>query len=97
MDNVLLYVAGALLQLIFRYFPKVSDWYQSQQDKGPIMLGFVVLVALAYFGVACWPFAADILKVTLACSAAGAKELIGAVIAIAVGNQLTYLFTKKVG
>ena len=92
MAEILLGFAGVLVQVLFRYVPKVSDWYLAQENKGPLMLGFVAIAALLYFGAACLPYD---LGIQVACSADGAVELVKAFVAILVGNQLTYLVGPK--
>jgi len=94
MDAVILAIVGAVLSLIFTYVPTAKVWLDAYANKGLIMLGFVVLVSLVYFGLACSPFATD-LNINLACTQAGAFELARAVFVIASTNQLTYLFTRK--
>jgi len=81
-----------LVQVLFRYVPKVSDWYQAQDNKGPLMLGFVAVAALIYFGAGCLPYD---LGVQISCSSDGALELVKAFVAILLGNQLTYLVGPK--
>ena len=91
--TILLGIVGVLLQLIFKYAPKISDWYQSQPEKGVVMLGFVILTALVYFGLSCTPYAAD-LGIVLSCNDQGVIELVKAVFFIASGQSLTYLYTR---
>ena len=59
MVDVLLGIVGVLVQILFRYVPWFSDWYLNLKQKGPVMFGIVLLVALGYFGLACWPVAAE--------------------------------------
>jgi len=91
--TILLGIVGVLLQLAFKYAPKVSAWYQAQSNKGAVMLGFVVLTAALYFGVSCTPYAATF-HISLACSDQGVIELLKAVFYIASGQSLTYLYTR---
>ena len=92
--TVLLGIVGVALQLIFKYVPKLSDWYQALNKKGLWMLGFVTLAGLGYIGLACTPFA-DQVGITLACSGDNVFVLAKALFIIANAQQLTYLFTKN--
>lgn len=66
---ILLTITGAVLSLAFRFIPKLKAWYDTQEDKGPIMFAAVVASALAYSGLSCkfqvgrnapsWPILAD--------------------------------------
>ncbi len=94
MDNVILGIVGALVSLVFSYVPAVKTWFDAQTNKGLIMLGVLVVVGLAYFGLSCTPFAAQ-LGITLACTQAGAVQLAQAIFALAAGNQLAYLFSNN--
>jgi hypothetical protein len=94
METVILGILGAVLSLVFTYYPKAKTWLEGFEHKGLVMLGGVVLVAAGYFGVACSSWAVD-LGVTLTCDRAGFIELFRAVFLIAGGNQLTFLMTRK--
>lgn len=91
---VILGVVGVALQLIFRYAPKVSDWYAKQPNKGLLMLAFVVVTSLVYFLLSCTPYAV-LLKISLSCDAPSAFVLLQAVFIIATGQSLAYLYTGK--
>lgn len=93
--NILLGVLGAVVSLAFRYIPALQTWFEGQgKYKGLIMLGLVVVVALAYYGLACSPYAAT-LGITLECGEQSIVTLVHAVVSIALGNQLTYLFSRS--
>ncbi len=56
--ELLVAVVGAVLSLIFSYFPAVHDWYKNltAEAKSGIMLGLLVvaslvIIALAHYGV----------------------------------------------
>ena len=92
--TVILAIAGVVLQLVFRYAPKASEWYAAQADKGILMLGFVVVVGLVYFGLSCTPFAAE-LGIGLSCNTSSVFSLFKAIFVIAGGQSLAYLYTGK--
>jgi len=93
MEIVILGIVGAVISLVFTYFPAARVWLDGFQAKGLVILGVVVAVSLAYFGLACTSLAVD-LGIALACSKAGAIELLKAVYIIASTNQVTYLLTR---
>jgi hypothetical protein len=83
-------IGGVAMSLLFAYVPGLKAWF-GQQDgtrKRAVMAGTLLLVALAAFGLACWPAAARLVAMT--CSEAGLPELAGAFIAALVANQATY-------
>lgn len=94
MSEILLGLVGAVTSLLFSYVPSLKVWLDKQANKGLIMLGFTVLIAAAYFGLVCSPFAAD-LSITLTCDKIGVISILQAIYVIAAGNQLTYLLTKR--
>ena len=89
---VILGVVGAVLSLLFSYVPAIKAWYAAQSNQGLIMVGFVLLVSLAYFGLSCTSLAAG-LGITVACTQAGAIQMIYGFIGCLAGNQLAYLTT----
>src|SRR5512135_1118343 len=95
LSQIVLGIVGAILSLVFSYLPAAKNWYDVQDNKGLLMLGFCVVVGGGYFALGCWPFAAMLLKIAVSCDVPGAFALIQAIIAIAVGNQLAFLFTRK--
>jgi hypothetical protein len=78
METVILAIVGAVLSLVFSYFPAARDWLKGFNQKGLVMLGLVVGVAAVYFGLSCTALAPD-LGITLSCSKAGGIELLQAV------------------
>ena len=94
---ILMAIVGALIQLVFKYFPKLSDWYETQTQKALIMVGVVFVVSLIYFGFGCVPSLADWLKVQVTCDLPGALQLASAFIFILISQQTTYLLTRKSG
>ena len=93
LSTIILAIVGIILQLVFKYVPKVNDWYQSHANKGALMLGFVVLTGGAYYALACSPFAAE-LGIAIACTQASIFLLLKAIFIVATSQQLTYLFGR---
>lgn len=93
LSTLILSVVGVVLQLIFKYAPKVSDWYQNQANKGVLMLAFVVLTAGIMFALSCSPFAAR-LGISLSCTTDTVFQLLKAIFIVASSQQLTYLYTR---
>jgi len=91
---VLLAIVGVVLQLLFRYFPKLAPWYEAQTNKALIMVGVVFVVSLIYFGLACTALAIR-LGIQVACSTDGAIDLAAAFVLILISQQTTYLLTRK--
>ena len=81
-------VAGAVLSLLFKYVPGLNTWYDGQkpQNKELVMLGVVVLVVGGAYGLSC----AGWLDI-YACTEAGAKNAVFALVGAVAGNQGTYL------
>ena len=88
---IVLGILGSILSLVFMYWPEAKKWYEGLPHQGIVMLGMVVLVGLAYFGLSCTALAVP-LHIQIACTSASAFDLARAILIIAVGNQLTYLF-----
>jgi hypothetical protein len=94
MENVVLSpellasVAGILLSLAFSYIPGLRvKWAAVEPDKQRlIMLGLVVLVAGAIFGLGC----ANWVVVNLACDQSGIQKLVGIIILALIANQSVY-------
>ena len=93
-SNVLLFVLGVLLSLVFTYVPEAKAWFQGLPHQGLAMLGMVVLIGALYFGLSCTPFAVY-LHITITCEASSVFSLLEAIVIIATGNQLTYLLAPK--
>jgi len=94
LSDLLLAIAGIVISLLFSYFPGLKTWYEAQDKKALIMLGVILGVSLAYFGLACTPLSLK-LGIEVACSADGALVVALAFIKIVIGNQATYLLTRK--
>ena len=89
---LILALVGAIIQVLFRYAPILSVWYEAQSKKALIMLAFIAVVSLAYFGLSCTPFAVT-LGIVIACSTQGALELGTAFVYILISQQTTFLLT----
>lgn len=95
LSDLLLAVTGVVISLLFSYFPGLKTWYENQSGKKAlIMLGAILVVSLAYFGLACTPLALKI-GIMVACTTDGALTVALAFVKIVIGNQATYLLTKK--
>jgi hypothetical protein len=84
--------AGIVLSLFMSYFPPVANWYNGLEaaQKVQVMGGLLVIVALAVFGLSCAG-----LYPLVACSVAGAKELLNVLLLALMANQTTYLFAVR--
>ena len=91
---IILALVGALIQLLFKYFPKLSTWYTSQPHKALIMIAVVAIVSLVYFGLGCVSLLAGKLNIQVACTIDGALDLGTAFILILMSQQTTYLLTR---
>jgi len=89
-------IAGSLLSLIFSYVPGLNDKFNalSTEYKRGIMLGLVVVVALAIYFLTCSSLAIDLgMKVT--CGKAGLVEMARMIVLVAIANQGAYGLTKR--
>jgi hypothetical protein len=95
LTELILYISGILLSLAFSYFPGLKTWYEKQSGyKALILLFLSLVVAAAYFGLACTPLALK-LGIMIPCSWDGALIVALAFVKVVVGSQATYLLTKK--
>jgi hypothetical protein len=95
---VLLSIIGALLSVVFTWFPGLNTWYAGLQKdaQSGVMLGLLVLAAAVVMALGCFNL---IVVVGLVCTGPGilnmvinlAVGLIGAMVA----NQGTYGLTKN--
>lgn len=86
-------IFGVLLQLVLRYAPRVSAWYNAQENKGLIAVALSAIIGGALVALACTPYAAD-LGVTLSCEQSTIFVYLRAIFIIATSQQLTYLYTR---
>ncbi|MBI5942886.1 MAG: hypothetical protein HY864_00840 [Chloroflexi bacterium] len=94
LSALILAIVGAVLQIVFRYAPRVSQWYQAHENKGLLMLVFVTVTGAAYVGLSCTPFAAE-LGIAVTCDKTTVFTLLRAIFIVASSQQLAYLFTRK--
>jgi hypothetical protein len=87
-------IAGIVLSLLLTYFPTLKTWYakQAAAQKALIVLGLSLVVALAYFGIACTPWAIH-LGVVVACTSDGFWVVATAFGEIVASSQVAYLLT----
>jgi hypothetical protein len=96
LSDLLLVIVGVVLSLLYSYFPGLKDWYEKQSGyKALIMLGVIVAVSLAYFGLGCIAVLAAKLGIQVACTMDGALTVALAIVKIILANQSTYLLTRK--
>lgn len=84
-------MVGVVLSLLFAYIPGFKTWYdkKSGEVRALVMLGLLVLVAVAIFALSC--ASPPILPLAVKCSQEGAWELVYVFIAALVANQGTFL------
>ena len=85
-------VAGVVLSTLFEYFPKLSAWYNAQEDniQRLVLLGAMALVAATIFGMGCAG-----LSDTFACTKEGAFEAIKVFVSGVISSQATYLVLPR--
>ena len=94
LSDLILAIAGIVLSLAFTYLPGLKTWFAQSKWQALIMLGIILVVSAAYFGLACTTLAAQ-LGIAVACTSGGAVALALVFVKIVVANQATYLLTKK--
>lgn len=89
-------VAGALLSLLFAYVPGLKEKFGALEDdqKRLVMLGLLVITALALVGVTCGGFAED-LGLVLTCDRSGFVAVLKAFAAATIANQTAFLISPK--
>ena len=91
--ELLPYLVGVVVSLVFSYVPGLKTWYEAQSGyKSLIMLGVLVLVSAAYFGLGCTNWDIGII---VTCDKEGLMALLFAFVKIVLANQSTYLLTKR--
>ena len=93
--EILAAVASIVLSLAFSYIPTLRTWYaeKAKEFQQLVMLGLLVLVAAASYGLACAGVLADLFGATLTCDKPGMIGLIRALIFAVVANQGIYSLT----
>jgi len=86
--------AGALLSLVFSYFPGLSTWYAGQAAavKRIVMALALLVVSAALLVLSCSGLESPL---TVACSKAGLAQLALTFAFAAYANQSTYPLTKR--
>jgi hypothetical protein len=96
----LILIAGAILSLVFSYFPGLKSWYDNlaSSNKQLVMLGVLIVVAGGIFGLSCagvlaqlWP------DFAVTCDVASVYTLIQYILLALVSNQATYAITNRIG
>lgn len=87
-------LAGVVLSLAFSYVPGLKEKYEALSGiyKRLVMVGCLVVVAGAVFGLSCAGILSDVV-----CSEAGAIGLVRVFIAALIANQATYLLAGTSG
>lgn len=85
-------IAAALLAILAEYVPGLNGWYATlkETEKRLVMLALLVIVVGVTFGLSCagWLNA-------WACSEAGLKDALFALVLAIGANQGTHLLTKR--
>ena len=89
-------VAGTILSLCFSYIPGLRDRFNllTPTEKRLIMLGMLLLVAMAVYGLACFGWGQD-WGIFLTCNRAGLSELIKQLIIAIMANQGIYAISPR--
>ena len=91
--ELLPYLVGVVVSLVFSYVPGLKTWYEAQSGyKSLIMLGVLLVVSAIYFGLGCTNID---LGIVVSCDKEGLLAIAFAFIQIVVANQSTYLLTKR--
>ena len=93
-------VAAILLSLLTSYLPGFSDWYASLEaiQKRLLMLGLLLLVAIAAFAAACTQLAGPLGLAAgepTVCDAPSAYALLRAFVAALISSQAAFLISPK--
>lgn len=89
-------VAGVILSLLFSYIPKLNTKFaaKTEEEKKLWMLGLLVLVAGAAFGLSCTKYGLMI-GIPVQCTDAGLIELGKVLAAAAIANQTAFALTPQ--
>lgn len=89
-------LAGGLLSLLMSYVPGLNVWFAALDSvkKSLIILGLLLVVAAAVFGLSCAGWAAG-WGIEQTCDQAGAQKLINAFVAALVMSQATYKISPE--
>ena len=89
-------LAGAILSLLFEWFPGLSGWYGKQEPivKRGVMAVALVLASVVVFALACAGFL-EAFNWTLSCDTDGLAKLMGLLFAALAVNQPFHALIKK--
>lgn len=89
--------AAILLSLGFSYIPGLNTWYGGlkTQEKQLLMLGLLILVGAASFGMACAGWLTDFTGMVLACDKPTAILVVKSVVLAIIANQSVYLISPE--
>lgn len=89
-------LAGAVLSLFFSYVPGLNVKFAvlSSEIKRLIMLGLLIVVAAAVYGLSCTTFAADI-GIQVTCDQPGLVQMVTVLILAVISNQSVYTVSPQ--
>ncbi len=89
-------VAGSVLSLLFSYIPGLNTGFAAlgSEVKRLIMVGLLLGVAAAVYGLSCAGFGSAI-GVEIACNQEGLVAVVTAFVLAVVANQSAYAITPK--
>ncbi len=91
-------IAAAALSLLFSYFPGLNTWYAGKPDtyKKLFQVLWLAVVSVAIYSAGCIPdLAARLPFPSVACTAAGAWDLLIMFLTAVVANQATFLLSPQ--
>jgi hypothetical protein len=90
-ESLALY-AGAVLSLLFGYFPGLKGWFEGlgTEYKRLIMAGLLLAVSGAIFGLSCW----KVVDPLVTCDQAGLVGLVKVFVLALIANQAMFTLTK---
>jgi len=90
-ESLALY-AGAILSLLFGYFPGLKGWFEGlgTEYKRLIMAGLLLAVSGGIFGLSCW----EIIAPVVVCDQVGLVGLGKVFILSVIANQAAFTLTK---
>lgn len=87
-------IVGTVVSLVFSYFPGLNTWYAAKEEpvKKLIMIGLMVVVSGAIFGLGC----ANILNMDgFICAKDSVLQFVSILIASVIANQGTYKISPQ--
>jgi hypothetical protein len=88
-------ILGAVTSLVFSYAPGLNAWFAARTDevKRLVMLGLMVVITGAIYGLAC----ANVLKVNeFVCGQQSLLQFVSILITAVIANQGTYKITPQI-